>query len=73
MMEPFASIVDWSDGNEMTVWTSNQMIEWNRQSLATTFGIDADKIRVESPYIGGGFGLVRPNVRSSWPCRARSS
>lgn len=56
MMEPFASIVDWSDGNEMTVWTSNQMIEWNRQSLATTFGIDADKIRVESPYIGGGFG-----------------
>ena len=56
MMEPFASIVDWSDGGEMTVWTSNQMIEWNRNSLAETFGIEPDRIRVESPYIGGGFG-----------------
>lgn len=56
MMEPHASIVDWSDGGQMTVWTSNQMIEWNRQSLATTFGIEPDRIRVESPYIGGGFG-----------------
>lgn len=40
----------------MTVWTSNQMIEGNRQSLATTFGVDPDTIRVESPFIGGGFG-----------------
>ncbi|WP_110647265.1 aldehyde oxidoreductase molybdenum-binding subunit PaoC [Salinicola peritrichatus] len=56
MMEPHASIVDWADGGQMTVWTSNQMIEWNRQSLATTFGIEPDRIRVESPYIGGGFG-----------------
>ncbi|KAA9384112.1 aldehyde oxidoreductase molybdenum-binding subunit PaoC [Neorhizobium galegae] len=56
MMEPHASIVDWSDGDQLTVWTSNQMINWNRDSLATTFGIAKDKIHVESPYIGGGFG-----------------
>jgi xanthine dehydrogenase YagR molybdenum-binding subunit len=56
MMEPHASIVDWSDGGQMTVWTSNQMIEWTRQALATTFAIDADRIRLESPYVGGGFG-----------------
>lgn len=56
MMEPHASVVDWSDGRQMTVWTSNQMINWNRQALATTFGISEDQIRVESPYIGGGFG-----------------
>ncbi|WP_118132983.1 xanthine dehydrogenase family protein molybdopterin-binding subunit [Oceanicella sp. SM1341] len=56
MMEPHASVVDWSDGGEMTVWTSNQMIAWNRQALATTFGIDPERIRVESPYVGGGFG-----------------
>ncbi|UMA67086.1 xanthine dehydrogenase family protein molybdopterin-binding subunit (plasmid) [Roseivivax marinus] len=56
MMEPFASIVDWSNGEDMTVWTSNQMIEWNRQALATNFDIDPDRIRVESPYVGGGFG-----------------
>ncbi|RLQ85287.1 xanthine dehydrogenase family protein molybdopterin-binding subunit [Notoacmeibacter ruber] len=56
MMEPFASIVDWSNGEDMTVWTSNQMINWNKQALATNFGIAAERIRVESPYIGGGFG-----------------
>ncbi|CCV16514.1 aldehyde oxidoreductase molybdenum-binding subunit PaoC [Mesorhizobium sp. STM 4661] len=56
MMEPHASIVDWSDGDRLTVWTSNQMINWNRGSLATTFGLDKEKVRVESPYVGGGFG-----------------
>ncbi|WBU57370.1 aldehyde oxidoreductase molybdenum-binding subunit PaoC [Paracoccus sediminicola] len=56
MMEPHASVVDWSDGDRLTVWTSNQMINWNKQSLATTFGLEMDKIRVESPYVGGGFG-----------------
>ncbi len=55
MMEPHASIAKW-DGDKLTVWTSNQMIEWNKQSLATTFEIDAKNIRVDSPYIGGGFG-----------------
>ncbi|ANT62506.1 xanthine dehydrogenase [Salipiger sp. CCB-MM3] len=55
MMEPHASIAEWQDG-KLTVWTSNQMIEWDRQSLATTLEMDADDIRVDSPYIGGGFG-----------------
>ncbi|SDI24704.1 aldehyde oxidoreductase molybdenum-binding subunit PaoC [Alloyangia pacifica] len=55
MMEPHASIAEWQDG-KLTVWTSNQMIEWGRQSLATTLEMDADDIRVDSPYIGGGFG-----------------
>ncbi len=56
MMEPHASIVDWSDGDRMRVWTSTQMVAWNRQALATTFGIAPERIRVESPYVGGGFG-----------------
>ncbi|WP_084396498.1 aldehyde oxidoreductase molybdenum-binding subunit PaoC [Henriciella aquimarina] len=56
MMEPHASIVDWSDGGDMKLWTSNQMIEWGRQALAKIFSIDPDRISLESPYIGGGFG-----------------
>lgn len=56
MMEPHASIVDWSDGQQMTVWTSNQMIAWTHKALATTFNIEPDTIRLESPYVGGGFG-----------------
>lgn len=35
MMEPHASIADWK-GEKLTVWTSNQMIDWGRTDLATT-------------------------------------
>ena len=55
MMEPHATIAAW-DGDALTVWTSNQMVEWGRQALASILRMDADKIRVDSPFIGGGFG-----------------
>src|SRR6202044_1270561 len=55
MMEPHASIAAW-DGDKLTVWTSNQMIAWSRDDLAQTLGITKDKVRLISPYIGGGFG-----------------
>jgi xanthine dehydrogenase YagR molybdenum-binding subunit len=32
------------------------MIDWTRGDLATTLGIPKEKIRLMSPYIGGGFG-----------------
>jgi xanthine dehydrogenase YagR molybdenum-binding subunit len=55
MMEPFASIATWN-GDQLTVWTSSQMIDWWRTDLATTLGIDTEKIHLMSPFIGGGFG-----------------
>ncbi|UVW27412.1 xanthine dehydrogenase family protein molybdopterin-binding subunit [Massilia sp. H6] len=55
MMEPHASIAAW-DGDRLTLWTSNQMIDWNTSDLAKTLGIPKSKVRVMSPFIGGGFG-----------------
>jgi xanthine dehydrogenase YagR molybdenum-binding subunit len=55
MMEPHASIAAW-DGDQVTVWTSNQMIAWGRRDLATTLGVPYKNVRLISPYIGGGFG-----------------
>lgn len=55
MMEPHASIAVW-DGDEVTVWTSSQMIDWWRTDLATTLGVDKDKVHLMSPFVGGGFG-----------------
>lgn len=55
MMEPFASTAMWK-GDELSIWTSNQMIDWGRGDLAKTLGIAKDKIRFMSPYVGGGFG-----------------
>ncbi|MBW6525426.1 xanthine dehydrogenase family protein molybdopterin-binding subunit [Sphingomonas sp. RHCKR7] len=55
MMEPFASLATW-EGDSLTVWTSNQMIDWGRGDLATTLGMPKEKVRLISPYVGGGFG-----------------
>jgi xanthine dehydrogenase YagR molybdenum-binding subunit len=55
MMEPHATIAAW-DGDKLTLWTSNQMIDWNKADMAKTLGIDKEKVRLVSPFIGGGFG-----------------
>jgi xanthine dehydrogenase YagR molybdenum-binding subunit len=55
MMEPHASTALWKEG-KLTLWTSNQMIDWCVTDLATTLGIAKENVRVISPYIGGGFG-----------------
>jgi len=44
------------DKDKVTVWTSNQMINWCRSDLAKTLNLPLEKVRVLSPYIGGGFG-----------------
>jgi len=54
-MEPHASMAVW-EGNKVTVWTSNQMIDWCRTDLAKTLKIAPENVRILSPYIGGGFG-----------------
>ncbi|MEG3789045.1 aldehyde oxidoreductase molybdenum-binding subunit PaoC [Lysobacter sp. CCNWLW3] len=55
MMEPHASIAAW-DGDRLTVWTANQMIDWGVGDMSATLGIPKKNVRLVSPYIGGGFG-----------------
>ncbi|MEN0073591.1 MAG: aldehyde oxidoreductase molybdenum-binding subunit PaoC [Paracraurococcus sp.] len=55
MMEPHATIAAW-EGEKLTLWTSSQMIAWGRRDLAKTLGIPAENVRLDSPFIGGGFG-----------------
>jgi xanthine dehydrogenase YagR molybdenum-binding subunit len=55
MMEPHASIAAW-DGDKLTLWTSNQMIDWSTGDVAKTLGMPKENVRLVSPYIGGGFG-----------------
>jgi xanthine dehydrogenase YagR molybdenum-binding subunit len=43
-------------GEKLTLWTSNQMIAWGKRDVAKTLGIPAENLRIDSPYIGGGFG-----------------
>jgi xanthine dehydrogenase YagR molybdenum-binding subunit len=55
MMEPHASVAAW-EGNQLTLWTSNQMIDWGVSDVAKTLGIPKETVRLVSPFIGGGFG-----------------
>lgn len=55
MMEPHATIAAW-EGDKLTLWTANQMIDWGVTGTATTLGIPKENVRLVSPYIGGGFG-----------------
>ena len=55
MMEPHASIAAWN-GDKLTLWTSNQMIDWSAGDVAKTLGIPKENVRLISPFIGGGFG-----------------
>jgi xanthine dehydrogenase YagR molybdenum-binding subunit len=55
MIEPHATIAAW-EGDKLTVWTANQMVDWSRTDLATTLGIPKDNVRLIASYVGGGFG-----------------
>ena len=55
MMEPHATVAAWN-GDKLTLWTSNQMIAWGKGSIAKILSIPAENVRLDSPYVGGGFG-----------------
>jgi xanthine dehydrogenase YagR molybdenum-binding subunit len=54
-MEPHATVAAW-DGDKVTLWTSNQMVGWAHGSMAKILGMKPENVRIDSPYIGGGFG-----------------
>src|SRR6185295_573254 len=55
MMEPHASTAVWK-GDQLSLYTSNQMIAWSAGDVAKTLGIPKEKVHLASPFIGGGFG-----------------
>jgi hypothetical protein len=44
------------EGDKLTIFTSNQMVDWGMKDMAKTLGIPEENVRLVSPYIGGGFG-----------------
>ena len=61
-MEPHATIAAWN-GDALTLWDKTQWVDNVRDEMAAVFGIDPEKVRVISPFVGGAFGsALRP-----WP------
>ena len=58
-LEPHAVIAVWGqevDGESLTVHTCSQAIFAHRLAIANCFGLPAERVRVVSKYLGGGFG-----------------
>ena len=56
-MEPRAAIGDWDvDAGKLTLHAGGQGVHRHKMILGTMFGLDANKVRVTSKDVGGGFG-----------------
>ncbi|MDJ0277611.1 xanthine dehydrogenase family protein molybdopterin-binding subunit [Sphingomonas sp. 2R-10] len=55
MMEPFASIAAW-EGDRLTLWTANQMVDWAARDMAKILAMPRDRVRIFAHHVGGGFG-----------------
>jgi len=54
-MEPQATLASWDD-DQLTVYTSHQVVHWIQAGLAKTLKVPQENVRVVSAYVGGGFG-----------------
>ncbi len=54
-MEPHATIASW-EGDGVVLYTSNQMPNRGQKALGSVLKLAPEKVRIVSPYIGGGFG-----------------
>jgi len=54
-IEPHAAVAEMTDG-KLTVWASTQTPFPTRDDVASTLGLPPEKVRVITPYVGGGFG-----------------
>lgn len=54
-MEPHATIAEWN-GDNVTIYTSTQIVSFAMITTSKTLGISAETIRIISPFQGGGFG-----------------
>jgi isoquinoline 1-oxidoreductase len=54
-MEPHAAVAA-MEGDKLTVWAGTQAPFTLKQQIAQAAGLAQDKVRVVTPYVGGGFG-----------------
>jgi xanthine dehydrogenase YagR molybdenum-binding subunit len=54
-IEPHAATIAWIDG-ALVIHDASQMVTAQAQTIGEVFDIKPDKVRLTSPYVGGGFG-----------------
>ncbi len=62
-MEPHTSLARFEDGT-MTVWAATQTPFGTQQAVAQALGLPKEKVRVVTPFVGGGFGGKSAGLQS---------
>ncbi len=62
-MEPHAVIAAWEHDGTLTLYLSTQAISGSQERVAKLLGLERNRIRTVSSYVGGGFG----SKGSTWP------
>ncbi len=55
-MAPHATTAVWETADKLTVYNESQVVNGVQNSLATSFGLKPESVRVVTPHVGGGFG-----------------
>ncbi len=55
-IEMHATLAVWGKDGTLTVWEPSQWVEGARRALSHWFSLSFGKVRVISPFVGGGFG-----------------
>jgi len=55
-METHVAIAQWGRGDKVSIWTSAQSPFTVRNLFCHAFGLPHNQVRVQVPYVGGGFG-----------------
>ena len=58
-IEPHTAAAEWKDGR-ITAWVGTQSPFGTRTRIAQALGLDESKVRVLTPFVGGGFGGKSP-------------
>jgi xanthine dehydrogenase YagR molybdenum-binding subunit len=59
-MEPHATIAVWDGPEKLTLYDATQGVFSDQTRVAELLGLQAQNVRVISPYLGGGFGSKGP-------------
>ena len=55
-MEPHALVAHWENDDSVTIYEPTQWVKGSQRTYAELCGLPQERVRIVSPYIGGGFG-----------------
>jgi len=55
-MAPHATVAVWEAADKLTLYNESQVVNGVQNSIAQTFNLKPENVRVITPHIGGGFG-----------------